>query len=164
MMSDERRTTTRPSERPEGPSRPFRTLLAEHQGRDYGELDDGRGKVRLWHFGHRIAVLESSGSISEPHADFVVAFGKKHIEAFPRPWVVFGNWMTLLAYTPEVRRNLTEWQRQMRYDETYVAHNSRLLAMSVSLANGVLENTIHVLTDEEALDDVLISVRKRMSV
>jgi hypothetical protein len=36
--------------------------------------------------------------------------------------------------------------------------------MSVSLANGVLENTIHVLTDEEALDDVLISVRKRMSV
>ena len=164
MMPDERRTTTRPSERPEGPSRPFRTLLAEHQGREYGELDDGRGKVRLWHFGHRIAVLESSGSISEPHADFVVAFGKKHIEAFPRPWVVFGNWMTLLAYTPEVRPNLTEWQRVTRYDESYVAHNSRLLAMSVSLANGVLDNSIKVLNDEEALDDVLISVRRRMGV
>jgi len=63
-----------------------------------------------------------------------------------------------------VRRVLTEWQQRARYDEAYVAHNSRLLAMSVSLANGVLENTIHVLTDEEALDDVLISVRKRMSV
>jgi len=158
LMSDHRRTSNRP------PARPFRTLLAEHQGRDYDELDDGRGKVRLWHLGHRIAVFESSGSLCEVHSDFIVAFHKKHIEAFPRPWYTFGNWMTLLAYTPEVRRNLTEWQRLKRYDETYVAHNSRLLAMSVTLANGVLENTIHVMSDEEALDDKLIAVRKRAGV
>ena len=102
-MSDNSRTTNRPP-----PARPFRTLLAEHQGRDYGELDDGRGKVRIWHLGHRIAVFESSGSICEAHSDFIIAFHKKHIEGHPRPWFTFGNWMTLLAYTPEVREQLRE--------------------------------------------------------
>lgn len=164
MKSDERRTTKRPSEPPERPARPFRTLLAEHQGRDYAELDDGRGKVRLWHLGHRIGIFESSGSLSEPHSEFVVAFHKRHIEAFPRPWFTFGNWMTLLAYTPEVRRVLTEWQQRARYDEAYVAHNSRLLAMSVNVANGMLDNIIHVVSDEEALDDKLVALRKRVGV
>ena len=158
-MSDNSRTTNRPP-----PARPFRTLLAEHQGRDYGELDDGRGKVRIWHLGHRIAVFESSGSICEAHSDFIIAFHKKHIEGHPRPWFTFGNWMTLLAYTPDVRRVLTEWQQRARYDETYVAHNSRLLAMSVNVANGMLDNIIHVVSDEEALDDKLVALRKRVGV
>ena len=161
MTPPDDRRTTHPTERP---SRPFRTLLAEHQGQDYDELDDGRGKVRLWHIGNHIGVFESSGSIVQAHSDFIVAFHARHIEAHPRPWFTFGNWMTLRAYTPDVRRGLTEWQQTQHYEEIYVAHNSRLLAMGVSLANGVLDNRIQVLTNEEALDDKLIAVRKRLGV
>lgn len=152
---EERRPTTRP------PARPFRTLLAEHQGHDYDEFDDGRGKVRLWQHARHFAVFESSGSISQPHAEFIIAYHARHIEAFPRPWFTFGNWMTLLAYTPDTRRILTEWQRVQRYDGLYVAHNSRLLAMGLSVANGVLENSVQIVPSEEALDDALIAVRKR---
>ena len=155
-------TSKRLTQRP--PARPFRTLLAEHQGRDYDELDDGRGKVRMWHLGHHIGVFESSGNICEAHSDFIIAYHQKHIEAFPRPWYTFGNWMTLLGYTPEVRRTLTEWQREAKYDGLHVAHNSRLLAMSIGVANAVLENTVEVVVEEELLDDVLVAVRKRIGV
>ena len=34
-----------------------------------------------------------------------------------------------------VRRTLTEWQREAKYDGLHVAHNSRLLAMSINIAN-----------------------------
>lgn len=146
------------------PARAFRTLLAEHQGRDYVELDDGRGKVRLWHLGHHIGIFESSGSICEAHSDFIVAFHKKYIEAHPRPWYTFGNWTDLQAYTPDVRRGLTEWQRTMKHDGLHVAHNSRLLAMSINLANAVLEKTVEVVPTDELLDDVLVVVRKRIGV
>ncbi|MCA9535914.1 MAG: hypothetical protein KC593_19645 [Myxococcales bacterium] len=152
----------RPTQRP--PARPFRTLLAEHQGQDYAEHDDGRGKVRLWHLGHRIGIFESSGNIGEDHSNFIIAFHRKHIEPHPRPWYTFGNWMTLEGYSPEVRRGLTEWQRVMKYDGLHVAHNSRLLAMSINIANAVLENTVEVVTNEEELDDVLVAVRKRIGV
>lgn len=154
--------TKHPTQPP--PARAFRTLLAEHQGRDYAELDDGRGKVRLWHLGHHIGIFESSGSICEAHSDFIIAFHKKQIEAYPRPWYTFGNWTELLAYTPEVRRALTDWQVAQKYDGLHVAHNSRLLAMSISLANAVLEKTVEVVPKEEQLDDVLIAVRKRIGV
>lgn len=155
-------TSERLTQRP--PARPFRTLLAEHQGRDYDELDDGRGKVRMWHLGHHIGIFESSGNLGDAHSDFIIAYHKKHIEAFPRPWYTFGNWMTLLGYTPEVRRTLTEWQRETKYDGLHVAHNSRLLAMSINVANAVLENTVEVVNNEELLDDVLLVVRKRIGV
>jgi hypothetical protein len=146
------------------PDRPFRTLLAEHQGQDYTEHDDGRGKVRMWHLGHHIGVFESSGNICEAHTDLVVAFHKQHIEAFPRPWYTFGNWSALLGYTPGVRRTLTEWQRDAKYDGLHVAHDSKLLAMSINVANSVLENTVAVVATEELLDDVLLKVRARIGV
>ena len=157
MTSDVRQT-----QRP--PARPFRTLLAEHQGKDYAEYEDGRGKVRLWHLGHQIGIFESSGNICEAHSDFIVAFHKRHIEAYPPPWYTFGNWTSLLGYSPDVRRNMTEWQRLMKYDGLHVAHNSRLLAMSINIANAVLENTVEVVTEEEQLDDVLVDVRARIGV
>lgn len=141
--------------------RPFRTLLAEHQARDYDELDDGRGVVRIWHLGHRIAVFESSGSLHDVHATFIVQYHARHIETHPRPWFTFGNWMTLQAYTPDVRRMMTEWQAQQRYEGLYVAHDSRLLAMGIGMANSVLDNSVKVVSNEEALDDILIEVRKR---
>ncbi|MCA9575804.1 MAG: hypothetical protein R3B40_27870 [Polyangiales bacterium] len=141
--------------------RPFRTLLAEHQARDYDELDDGRGMVRLWHLGHRIGVFESSGSLHESHAAFIIQYHARHIEAYARPWYTFGNWMTLKAYTPDVRRLLTDWQASQRYDGIYVAHDSRLLAMSIGMANSVLDNSVKVVPNEEALDDILIEVRKQ---
>lgn len=151
------------SPRPSAPpsARPFRTLLSEHQGRDYDELDDGRGKVRIWHLQNRFCVFESSGSLHEQHAEFIVAYHARHIEAHPRPWFAFGNWMALKAYTPEVRRALTDWQVMQRYDGLYVAQDSRLLAMGLSVANGVLENTVKIVPNEEALDDILIEVRKQ---
>ena len=157
-MSDPPRATQRPQ------ARPFRTLLAEHQGQAYEEYDDGRGKVRLWHLGNRIGVFESSGSIGQAHADLIIRFHGRHIERFPRPWFAFGNWMALRGYTPDVRRALTEWQRDAKYDEVHVAHDSRLLAMSVSLANGVLDNQVQVVTNEEALDDLLVALRQRVGV
>lgn len=156
--------TANTQDAPQAAKRPFRTLLAEHQGQDYAELDDGRGKVRLWHLSHHIAVFESSGNLSVEHSDFIIAFHKKHIEPFPRPWYTFGNWMALMGYAPDVRRGLTEWQREAKYDGLHVAHNSRLLAMSINVANAVLENTVEVVPEEELLDDVLLEVRKRIGV
>ena len=141
--------------------RPFRTLLAEHMGRNYAEFGDESGKVRLWHLGHCAAIFESTGSIHSEHADFIIEYHKKHIEGFERPWYTFGNWMKLDTYTPDTRRTLTNWQVEMSYDELYVAHNSRLLAMSINIANGLLKNTVVVVPNEEALDDVLLTIRAR---
>ena len=53
---------------------------------------------------------------------------------------------------------------KMKYDGLHVAHNSRLLAMSINLANAVLEKTVEVVPTEEQLDDVLVKVRKTIGV
>ena len=150
--------STRPSMLPK---RPFRTLLAENIGRGYQEYGDDKGKVRLWHLGNRIGIFESSGSISGEHAEFIVAFHKKNIEPFHRPWYTLGNWMDLIGYTPATRRVLTDWQVEMAYDGLHVAHNSKLLAMSLGIANALLKNTVEVVVSEEALDDVLLEIRAR---
>lgn len=146
------------------PPRPFRTLLGENIGRDYEEITDGRGKVRLWHLGHRIGVFESTGAITVEHARFIVDYHTRHIEKFPRPWYTFGNWMGLLTYTPDTRKVLTDWQIKVQYEELHVAHASNLLAMGIGVANAVLKNTVNVLPSEEALDDVMLVVRKRHSL
>lgn len=140
------------------------TLLAEHEGRDYAEIDDGRGKIRFWHLANRICIFESSGNLQGDHVRFLIGKATTHIEAFPRPWLAFGNWSHLLAYTPEVRKLLTDWQVAKRYEELYVSHNSKMVAMSISVANSVLPTTIQVLPTEEHLDDVLIAVRKRLGI
>lgn len=144
--------------------RPFRTLLGENVGKDYAEFSDGRGKVRLWHLGHRVGVFESSGGINHEHAKFIIEWHGKHIEKFPRPWYTFGNWTNLLSYTPDTRKMLTDWQVKMAYDELHVAHDSRLLAMGIGVANAVLKNVVVVVPTEEQLDDVLLVVRKRHSL
>lgn len=140
------------------------TLLAENEGRAYAELDDGRGKVRVWHLGNRIGVFESSGGIKGDHARFIVDFHRRNIECGPRPWFSFGNWSHLAAYTPEVRKTLTDWQLESRYDELHVSHDSRIVAMSIAVANSVLPTTIQVHPSEEILDDVLIALRKRLGL
>lgn len=145
-------------------SRPVTTLLGENVGSDYAEFQDGLGKVRAWHFGHHIGVFESSGGIKGDHAKFVIEYFAKHIEAYPRPRLVFGNWANLQAYSPEVRKLLTDWQVREKYDELHVAHDSKMLAMSIAVANTVLNNTILVHPTEEALDDVLIACRKRLGL
>jgi hypothetical protein len=144
-----------------GSKRPFTTLLGEHVGRDYAEFTDGRGTVRLWHFGNRIGVFESTGNLVGDHSRFIIEYFRKNIEAYERPWHAFGNWVALRAYTPEVRKSLTDWQVRSGYQELHVAHNSHLLAMSISVANAVLNNTVIVHQTEEQLDDVLNAVRKR---
>ncbi len=154
MADNDRRPTSRPP-------RPFTTLLGEHVGRDHAQFEDGRGKVRLWHLGNRISVFESSGGINGEHAKFIVDYHARFIEKFPRPWYAFGNWMHLLGYTPDTRKILTEWQMKMSYDELHVAHDSRLLAMGIGVANAVLKNTVVVTSSEELLDDVMMGVRKR---
>lgn len=143
------------------PRRGVTTLLGENTGQDYEEFSDGLGKVRLWHFGHRISVFESSGGLVAAHASFIIDYHKRHIETHPRPYYVFGNWSMLRAYNHDVRRMLTEWQVQATYEELHVAHNSHLLAMSISMANSVLKSTVQVVPTEEALDDVFLAVRKR---
>lgn len=144
--------------------RPYTTLLAEHEGLDYAEHSDGRGKVRIWHLGHRISVFESSGGLQGEHSRFIIDWHQKHIETRPRPWFAFGNWSHLVAYTPEVRKSLTDWQLGAKYDELHVSHDSRMLAMSISVANAVLPTTIEVHPTEEKLDDVLVALRKRIGV
>lgn len=146
------------------PRRPFRTLLAENVGRGYQEYGDDRGKVRAWHLANRIGIFESSGAINDKHAQFIIAFHAKNIETFERPWYAFGNWMDLLGYTPDTRRMLTQWQVDQSYDELYVAHNSKLVAMSINIANTLLRNTVTVVNNEEALDDILIEVRARHGI
>lgn len=140
------------------------TLLAEREGRDYAEFEDSHGKVRIWHLGNRIGIFESSGGIKGDHSRFVVDYFRRHIEPHPRPWFAFGNWSHLLAYTPEVRISLTEWQIQQRYDELHVSHDSRMLAMGISVANAALPTTIQVHPTEEHLDDVLVALRRRIGV
>ncbi len=140
------------------------TLLAENEGLDYDEHADAHGMVRIWHVGHRIGVFESSGGIKGDHSRFIVDYFERHIEPHPRPWFAFGNWSHLLAYTPDVRKSLTDWQIARRYDELHVSHDSRMLAMGISVANAVLPTTIQVHSTEEKLDDVFVALRKRIGV
>lgn len=146
------------------PPRPFRTLLGENEGSDYTEHSGKHGTVRAWHFGHQIGVFESTGSIEAAHAQFVVAYFGAHLEHSPRPWHAFGNWMRLDAYTPDVRKILTDWQVTQGYEELHVAADSSLLALSINLANSLLKNTIRVVTSEEVLDDIFLKVRQRCSL
>lgn len=143
------------------PPRPFRTLLGENVGKDYAEYVEGHGKVRLWHLGNRIAVFESTGGLTGEHAKFIIDWHGRFIEKSPRPWYTFGNWMGLLSYTPDTRKLLTDWQVKTAYDELYVAHDSRLLAMGIGVANAVLRNVVVVVPTEEQLDDILVTIRKR---
>jgi hypothetical protein len=137
------------------------TLLGENVGRDYAEHVERHGKVRFWRLGKHIAVFESSGNLNVEHAKFIIEQHKKHIESGPRPYYTFGNWSNLKGYSPEVRHLLTQWQVDVPYDEVHVAHNSQMLAMSISLANAVMSNTIKVHATEELLDDALLTIRKR---
>ncbi|MFK8000075.1 MAG: hypothetical protein AB8H86_10775 [Polyangiales bacterium] len=146
------------------PPRPFRSLLGENEGSDYAEHIGKNGKIRAWHFGHQIGVFESSGSIEGAHARFVVEYFGTHLETRPRPWHAFGNWMHLDAYTPEVRKILTDWQVAQGYAELHVAADSALLALSINLANSLLKNTVAVVTNEERLDDIFLRVRERCGV
>lgn len=145
-------------------SRKATTLLGENQGSDYAEYEDGLGKVRLWHFGHRISVFESSGGLKMDHATFIMDYHAKHLDPYERPLLAFGNWVHLQAYSPEVRKSLTDWQVRVRYDELYVAHDSRVLAMSIAVANAILPTTIVVYPTEEKLDDVFVDARRRYGV
>ena len=147
-----------------GPRRPFRTLLAENEGRDYDEYKGERGAVRLWHLGNRIGIFESSGGIDDAHARFIVRYFERHIESSRTPWYAFGNWMELRGYTPETRKVLTDWQTEQAasYAGLFVAHNSKLVGMSINFANAALKNQIRVYNDEERLDDQLIEVRARL--
>jgi hypothetical protein len=145
--------------------RPGRTtLLGEHVGRDYEELAEKHGKVRLWRHGHHIAVFESSGVTNKGHAELIIDYHKRHIEAFPRPFYSFGNWSHLQGYTPDVRRMLTDWQMEMAYDALHISHCSQLIAMSVAVANAVMPTIVQVHATEELLDDALLLVRRRHGV
>lgn len=140
------------------------TLLGEHVGREYAELSEGLGKVRLWRLGHHIGVFECTGVTNKAHASFIIEYHRRCIEAFKRPFYSFGNWSSLKSYTPDVRHMLTDWQLEMAYDELHVSHNSQLLAMSIAVANAVLPTTIRVHATEELLDDALLVVRRRHGV
>lgn len=135
--------------------------LGEDEGQDYAEYDDGVGKVRLWHIGGRIGIFESSGGINEEHARFIVDFHRRAIETNVRPFYAFGNWLDLRAYTAETRKTLTAWQREMAYEELHVAQNSKLLAMSVSMANAVLKTQVESHSSLLRLERALESVRRR---
>lgn len=145
-------------------SRRVTTLLAENEGRDYAEHSDGRGKVRIWHLANRIGIFESSGGLDANHSVFIVDYFRRFIEPHPRPWFAFGNWSHLSAYTPDVRKGLTDWQIAKRYDELHVSHDSKMLSMSIAVANSVLPTTVQVHPTEEALDDVLIRLRQRQGI
>lgn len=146
------------------PPRGTTTLLGENVAQDYAELARGHGKVRLWHLGQHVGVFECSGVTHDEHAAFIIAYHKRHIEAFSRPFYSFGNWSNLSGYTPDVRRMLTAWQVEMAYDELHVSHRSRMLAMSIAVANAVLPTTLQVHATEELLDDALALVRRRHGV
>lgn len=147
-----------------GRTLPITTLLAENVGADYEQYQEGRGIVRAWHVGHHVGIFESSGHLQESHGEFIVDYFHRQMETRPRPWTLFGNWMTLEAYTPKVRSILTDWQKATAYEELYVAHNSKLIAMAINLANSALPNTIKVVNDEERLDDLMLDARRRIGV
>ncbi|MBK7775119.1 MAG: hypothetical protein IPI43_13495, partial [Sandaracinaceae bacterium] len=70
--------------------------------------------MRLWHLGTTSASSSRRAPSARPTPTFIVAFHKKYIEAHPRHGGTRpGNWTDLQAYTPDVRRGLTEWQRTM---------------------------------------------------
>jgi hypothetical protein len=140
------------------------TLLGEDVGRDYEEFGKKRGKVRMWRLGHHIGVFECIGVTHDEHAEFIIDYHKRFIEAFPRPFYSFANWTNLQGYSPDVRRMLTDWQVQMAYDELHVAHQSRLLAMSIAVANAVMPTVLQVHATEERLDDALLVVRRKWGV
>ncbi len=149
---------------PYGRLLPLTTLLAESEGADYREHGDSRGKVRMWHLGRHIGVFQSMGAIGGPHAERVIEFFQDTIERHPRPWYAFGNWSELDAYTSAVRTSMTRWQQDAAYDGLFVSHRSRLVTMGVNIANAVLPQAIRMVDTEEALDDLLVDVRRRVGV
>ncbi len=133
--------------------------LGEAEGMGYEEFGDDVGKIRIWHLGGRIGIFESSGAINGEHAKFIVAYFKRHIESRSAPYFAFGNWLHLEAYTPDTRKILTEWQLGVTYDELHVAQTSKLLAMSVGMANAVLPRKVQTHATLEGLESALAKVR-----
>ena len=89
---------------------------------------------------------------------------RQYVEPLGRPFCTFGNWSELVAYTPDVRKMLTDWQLETPYDEVHVSHDSRLLAMGISMANAVLARKVQVHATAELLDDVFLAIKKRLGV
>lgn len=137
------------------------TLLGENLGLAHDEYADAHGKVRIWHLPWHAAVFESSGGIEATHAKFIVAYHRKYIEPFGRPYYTFGNWSNLVAYTPDVRKILTDWQTATPYDEVHVSHDSRLLSMGIAMANVVLPQKVQVHATPERLDTAFLAIQRR---
>lgn len=118
----------------------------------------------MWHLGGRIGIFESSGGINESHSHFIVRYFARHIDLHDAPRYAFGNWMELRGYTHDTRKVLMDWQKAMEYEGLFVAHNSKLLGMSINVANPALPTQIHVYSDVERLDDKLIEVRQSLGI